>query len=58
MEAVLALRNAIDSVGVNLLGEFLAELSPLGAPVDKLLRGHPPQRPYAGNARKGTQPWN
>jgi len=58
MEAVLALRNAIDSTGVNLLGEFLTELSPLGAAVDKLLRGHSPQRSYAGNARRGARPWN
>lgn len=58
MEAVLALRNAIDSIGVDLLDEFLAEFPVFGAAVYQLLRGCPPQRSYAGEAGKEPRPWN
>jgi predicted lipid carrier protein YhbT len=56
MEAVLALRNAIDGVGVDLLGEFFTELLPFAA--DRLWRGRPPRPSHEGGTRREARPWN
>lgn len=58
MEALLALRNAIDDAGIDLPGAALSLLGPLGAPVGRALRHATPAgrplRPAAGR----SAPWN
>lgn len=59
MEAVVALRNAIDDSRIDIMAESVAWLGPLKAPAERLLRSvtgataGPPD-----NAGGGAQPWN
>jgi predicted lipid carrier protein YhbT len=59
MEAVVALRNAIDDSRIDIMAESVAWLGPLKAPAERLLRsltGATAGR--ADNMQGGAQPWN
>ena len=59
MEAVVALRNAIDDSRIDIMAESVAWLGPLKAPAERLLRsltGAPAAHPL--HADGGAQPWN
>ena len=59
MEAVVALRNAIDDSRIDIMGESVAWLGPLKAPAERLLRTitGTPTRP-SDSGENGYQPWN
>jgi len=59
MEAVVALRNAIDDSRIDLLAESVAWLGPIKAPAERLLRGIVgAPSPHQEDSEGGPQPWN
>ncbi len=65
IEAVVALRNAIDDAGIDLLGDAASLLGPFARPAERIARTaldvaggflHPTGGPKGGTARSG--PWN
>nr|WP_029005884.1 SCP2 sterol-binding domain-containing protein [Azorhizobium doebereinerae] len=58
VEAVLALRNAIDDAEIDLVGEVVRGLGPLKAPAERALRSllRPPRR--AAGPEAGATSWN
>ena len=58
MEAVVALRNAIDDSRIDLVAESVAWLGPIKAPAERLLRGIVGAPALHRDNQGGAQPWN